>query len=293
MSSAALHFLLSGLAAPAAAAGLPLLAGWRPWRRARPADGRWPDGSWAEALAPPLAYAAVYLATRGLPPWPPLEAADWLLGLGLMAGLLGALDQALAPPGWLRAGLALPALLAVPLLVLWPIALNEWSAPEAAGWVAGLGLAVVGLWQGLERLARRAPGPAVPLGLALAAGGGALSLALSGTATWGLLGGALGVALGLSFLLALLRPGSQAGRGASLPFAVLLGGLGIAGAFYASLSWVSLALLLLAPLAGWIVPLVRGARRAGPVWTLVRTTPVLLLVLAAVAWSWLESPPFG
>jgi hypothetical protein len=133
----------------------------------------------------------------------------------------------------------------------------------------------------------------VPLGLALAAGGGALALALSGTAAWGLLGGSLGVALGISFLLALRLPGSQAGRGASLPFAVLLGGLWIAGAFYAALPPASLALLLLAPLAGWIVPLVSGVNRGGLVWTLLRVAPVLLLTLAAVAWSWLESPPFG
>jgi hypothetical protein len=290
MADLGLHLALGGLGLPAVLAAALMVLGKRPWRRpAREAGG------WSEPLALAAAFAAAYLWTRGLPPWPPREALDWLLGLGLLAGVLGALDAHLRPPAWLRIGLALPLMGAVPTLVLWPILEHEWSAWQAVANLAGLGAMLFGLWSALDRIGRRASGPALPLGLWLAAGGGALSLALSGTATWALMGVSVSVALGILWLLESFRSGAEAGRAAAAPFTVLMGGLWIAGAFYAELPAASLGMLVLGSLAVGLVPLVTGSGMGerGLAWTLIRIAPVALLAAASVTWAWLASPPLA
>ncbi len=276
-----------GLLLPAGAAGLILLLGWRPWKRALEPDA-------AAAAAGPLALGGAWLAAQiaivGVA-LPPVQASDWLAVL-VAAAVLGGLVEALRrPPAWMRwswraaLSLALPALLALPL---WR---SSWSSLEALAVIGAAAIGVFGAWSLLEAQARRRAGAAMPLLLAVLAGGSALVLALSGSASLGQLGGALAAAVGAALVIALLQPRLSLAHGAIGPLVIALAGLWLNGTFYADVPIGSLVLLFVAPWLALVGRLGRVQRLAAWQSALVRAGAVLLPLALAAAWAYGASPP--
>jgi hypothetical protein len=140
---------------------------------------------------------------------------------------------------------------------------REWSPAQAWAVQGGLGLALLAEWALLERLARRAPGPWLPLALAVACGGAAAAIMLSGYLTGGRIGLVLATALASAALAALVLPPLRQSAGAVGVGVVGLFGLVAIGLFFGKLTPAHAAVLFFAPLLGWL-PEVAYLRKLRP-----------------------------
>jgi hypothetical protein len=229
--------------------------GW--WRR--------PAHPWASAggvLGVGLGfYAGVWLL--GLRPhWPPREDLDRLVFILFPAiiaiELLGAFAGRLRWLVWLpRLG---TAAVAARILLHGSVYLTdsagtgtpEWSPAQTWLILGGLAAALAAVWTLLALLMWRAPGPSVPLALAIPCAGAAVTVMLSSYASGGQAGFALAAALAGAALasLALARPPDLRGVlgiGVVGVFALL-----VMGRFFATLSTTNAALLFFAPLLCWL-----------------------------------------
>jgi hypothetical protein len=232
---------------------------------------------------------------RMRPHWPPRDDQDRLFVLVLPAMLLVEL---------------LAALPEVSLWLVWPLRLavmtggarvmlhgtsyitdltgpgtREWS-PALAGLIfCGLAALAGTVWVLLTFLARRAPGPSVPLSLAVVSAGAAVTVMLSGYAT----GGQIGLPLAASVVgaMAAMLVVTRSSRGTG-PLGVPIIGLFsllVIGRFFGELASAPAILLFCAPLLGWLteLPYVRQL----PTWArgLARLILVGTLVLAVVAYA--------
>ncbi|MBM3358099.1 MAG: hypothetical protein FJY54_10270 [Betaproteobacteria bacterium] len=180
----------------------------------------------------------------------PLTATRKIILLAPAAALIGILCDAFARPARATAvalGLASGAL---SIWVFWSVLVQKdllqalALGAGAALWVA----LVVSLTCGLAAQPVRAG--AAGLGLGLGTGAAAV---LGATASYGLLGIALGAAAG-AFLLAqmILNRKTDAGFTFTLPAGLLAALVGVGSVLLAQLPWHALALLLLAPLAAHV-----------------------------------------
>jgi hypothetical protein len=146
---------------------------------------------------------------------------------------------------------------------------------------AGAAVASVAWWAAMEWLARRRPGPGLPLLLSAAAGSAALVLVDSGSQAFGQITG--GVALALLVLAAagLWFGNLSLARGGVLAVAIALLGMLLAGYCYADLTPQNFVLLAAAPLAAWIaeLPPLRRRPRVGFAVAAVVTFSVLLVAV--------------
>lgn len=141
---------------------------------------------------------------------------------------------------------------------------RQWSTGTAVAILGGLGLAFAGAWVGLTLLATHVPSRALPVALALANGGAALTVMLSGYATGGqpglaLAAGLAGATLGSCFIASGERSESVVGVGLAGLFAVL-----VSGHFFGELRAPHGVVLFVAPLLTGIalLPGVRAWRPA-------------------------------
>src|SRR5262249_53264491 len=81
--------LVRGVLLPAALAALVLVMAW--WQTKRRVSAR-QSRSWGGPLAVGLAFVGGYLALLGRPPFPPLDATDWLYFLAGSLAVLGTID---------------------------------------------------------------------------------------------------------------------------------------------------------------------------------------------------------
>jgi hypothetical protein len=181
------------------------------------------------------------------------------------AALVAAAVAGSALPGWARAVLwlgvaAVAAWWVVPAALFddaeWK-PLRPWCYTVVASGVLALGA--------LAPVARRQPGPLVPLLLAVTAAGAAIVLMQSGNAKLAHVTGALAAALGAVMILAAFAPNQPIAAGATPVVAVLLPGALAAGKFY-SFSDVPLTSYVLAAAAplGLAVPELPGLRSLPP-----------------------------
>jgi hypothetical protein len=284
--------LLIALAVAAlVAATVFLLSAW-PWRT---------TPSWRVSvggiLAVGLGFAAGVWLVGTRPHWPPREDMDRLLLILfpaiLMSEALAAALQArlLGQAAWaLRLAIAAGA---APLLLYQSTYLAELAGPGSREWtplqstfvLAGLAVALIGMWCLLAGLLGRTPSRSVPLALAFACAGAGVTVMLSGYASGGMLGLPLAAALVGGALASFCR--SDAGDLTGLLGIGVVGlfALLVIGRFFGELSTANAVLLFLVPLLGWLPELVR-LRWFGPWcrgWSRLALTAIPVAVVLMLA----------
>lgn len=246
-----------------------------------------------------LAFAIGHAAVRGWlqdggPPWPPLDATDWVPWLALLAMTLGLLESVAPCPAWARweNRILLTALMLG--LVLRPL-LAEWLVTvEGVGWLLGVGLGILAAWGVLESQAERL-GRAILLPMVILAIGTAGVLLLSHSLVLASSAAVLAAALAACGLVMLWRGEGASVRGGVPVVVVVLAGLILSGHIYAFPALPGLAAVGLAA-----APLALGVDRVGPGrWlgprgsALIRLVAVLVVVGVALAITAFKSPIAG
>jgi hypothetical protein len=279
--------LLGAMAAAAlVAAAIVLGCAW-PWRAPRPARAA---AGWVLGVG-----GGFYLGCRLLglwPRWPPPEDLDRLLAL-VMPLALAVEVLAVFPvvPRLLMGALRFIVVAgAARVLLHGSTYLSDsgrhgWSLSQTWLVLAGLGAALAANWALLLLLARRGASRSVPLVLATANVGAAVTVMFSGYLTGGPVGLPLAAALTGAAVASLAIAGPPASGGA-----VALGVLGlfsllIIGHFFGSLTPTHAVLLFAAPLAGWVPEMVPPGRRRpwllGPARLALVIIPVALVAVDA------------
>jgi len=267
--------ILPGIAAPVAISAVLLLVAWRPWRGAAP-ESRWP------AVVTVLAIAAGYITGQVMnldwPEFPALGTSEWPFWFAL-----GAVALSLVEVGWQGLGRGRW------LLRLLLIAVSVWTlVGDRTLWLIGGVAGIVALTAVLERLEEGLPRGVRPACLWLVASATSGALVVSGSASLGLMCGALAAALGPLMVLHLWRPWPAQLTALSPLVALLLGCFWINGCVFSELPLISAALLLLAACAAW-----SGRLRELAPWKSAALSLVMTLIPLAVA-LWLavrEAPP--
>ncbi len=251
-----------------------ILACIRAWR---------PDADKRLAWAAPLAVGAGFVAAQtmvdGAPRIPPIEASGWFSIVTVLAALLAlAVRPRVSRAVWL--GVSTLAMLAMVVVISYPLVGGAWSVPAAAGWICGMtAVAATVAWL----VDQRAPsGPGAPAVLLIAATGVAAGLALCGSARYGQLAGAIASVMGPLALVGVLRREAKVLSGGAWASYVVLAMLIVAGVVYVDVP-VSVGLLIavspLGMLAGEL-PMLRGGsswKRDG-----VRVVVTGVIVAAAI-----------
>jgi hypothetical protein len=262
--------LVFGVGLPALVATLLFLA-----FRLRPVAARGAGRADASPFALALGFLICQVALLGRPTIPPLDAIEWLSFGLIVLVVLAAICQFVSAARRFYQPLALVVVLLTVCLLARPLVENAWSKTETIAWLAGSGLAAVAMTLLVDRLLRRRAGTVASTGLAITLGATAIVLLLSGTKTYAQLAGAGAVALVPGIALAVLGRFNSCSPRIVPVFVLVLGGLVIAGHWYASLTPPSALLLFVAPLGLWLGELPAVGRWPG--WRRG------LLALAAVA----------
>jgi hypothetical protein len=273
----------SAVTAGGVAAVVLLALAW-PWRRA---PGVRVGIGWVVGVTAGFALGAWLLGYR--PAWPIGQDRDRLLLIILPAAfvieLIGALPLVRE---WRMGQVALCVLRLALAAATAPILLHQtqyladlagpgtalWSGRRMWAWLAGLAGALALQWVALSILLRRGGsetargqgggGRAIPLAVAMAVGGSALTIMLTGSLVTGqaalaLAGALTGAAVASLLLSPAAATNASLGVGLVCWFSLL-----ISGRFFADLTTVQAAALWFAPLLCWLPPLVPGVRRWRP-----------------------------
>jgi hypothetical protein len=283
-----LDAILLGVVLPAVTASAALLAIWRPWRKAASPSGTIGAG----ALAIGLAYAAGYAALVGWPPFPPVEATQWILYLLVAAAGLCLLERMTSrPPNWLLWGFRVGLVAVALVLILRPMMTYSWSPGRTAVWLAGLCILALVFWLELEWVLPGVEALSSWFVLTIVAVGCSLCLAVSGSLLLGQLGGVLAAAAAGATFPAFLPGGRTIDRASVRVPAVILTCLLLSGYFYSELPAISALLVTVAPLAARSVPQASLAGRRPFIVAVVRGAAVAVPIVVAVIIAFASSPP--
>jgi hypothetical protein len=240
---------------------------------------------WGAPLGLATGYGLGDVAVRGLPPFPPPEATQWLPLVALAAGAVGLLFALSTLPKWSRHAIAAGAIATAVVVLLRPLWQQSWTPGQSLVRLVVLCAIGLALWIGtattLERLAPAAGWTAL---LALTAGT-AVALGSTGSLLLGQLGGVLSAAVGVGLVVGLVRRRSI-GESGALVVVTVLSGLLVAGLFYSSLPRASAATFVAAPVAAALVSTRRGARVAPLVVTAVLVAAaVTIAVIVGAPWE--------
>jgi hypothetical protein len=246
----------------------------------------WP---WRALRSPRRAVAGVLGVCSGLfagwwwlgarPHWPPREDQDRLLLILFPAVIVVEMAAAfLSPILALDKKPSLQWLAWLPRLVVAALAgrillhdtsyLADLSGPGSRQWtpeqtwiiLGSMAVALLGVWYLLTRLTQQAQGRAVPLTVAIACGGTAVVMMMSGYASGGPLAMPLAGAVVGIVVASLILKGDLYLVGVLGVAVVGLFGLLVIGHFFGELTWTNAALLFFAPLFGWLPELPLGRR---------------------------------
>ncbi|HEV8061640.1 MAG TPA: hypothetical protein VGP68_17295 [Gemmataceae bacterium] len=234
-------------------------------------------GAWVLGLAPRV---------------PPREALDRVLLVLIPAAVLAEVAAAAGPKwaGW--ASRMVVAAVAAPVLVHGSSYVTDLSGPGSREWTPGLTTAIFAslslvlflVWAGLTALASRA-GQSASGAVAVAAGGAAVAVMLSGYATGGQLGLPLAAAIGVFALISGLHQPGAVGVAVVGLFSLLA-----IARLFAGLTTQNALVLLMAPLLAWGPELPR-ARQLGP--RLRGGLRVALTAIPVIVTLWLAQQKFA
>jgi hypothetical protein len=276
----------------------------------------WP---WRKPFAPGVSAGAVQGVGVGVyvgilllglrPNWPPREDQDRLLLLLFPAVVVIEFAAAFASrlrwlawvPRLVVAALAARILLHGIVYLTEPTGTDDpkWT-PAEAYWILGrLAAALAGVWALLVLLMKRSPGRSVPLAVAVACAGAAVTVMLSGYATAGPTGLALAASLIGMVAASLVLKNALDLRGVVGLGVVGLFGVLVAGRFFGELTSINARLLFLGLLLAWLPelpyvcrlwPWLRGVLRV-----VLVLVPVLIAVtpLAYAKYQEMSNPPSG
>ena len=266
------HDIVWGIAYPAIIAVIAmLLSHLPPWRR----DAR--AHPWGPVFAIAAAFAIAFTGIAGWPSFPPLEMHNWLPFIAMGTAIIGIIATAMRRDWIVHSVLSL----ALILITSWLLIKTSSTPPaERWAWTAALAAGLTIWWVAMELLARRNPGPGLPILLAFFAAGSALVLADSGTISFAQLAGAVALAVGLIGLTALWFKNLSLSRGAMLALAVLLMGLIFCGHVVADVSRRDLIILGAAPLVLWLGQLPVVNRRP---WRRFAVGGVVMFIVLSIA----------
>ena len=234
-----------------------VICGWR-WRRV--AAPFWLESGWVLGIGSGLLVGCWVLGLR--PHWPLREVIDRLLALVLPAVLLVEL-LAVIPKvqRWLVWTLRLALVAGGARILLHGTSyITDLAGPGTSEWMPLVALAVFGglamlegaVWALLSLLARRAPGPSLPLCMAITSAAASVTIMLSGYASGGQVGLPLAAAITGATATMLVLTRSSRGIG---PIGVPIIGLFsllVMGRFFGELTSVQASLLFCAPLLGFL-----------------------------------------
>jgi len=281
------------IVAPAAAvAPMVMLIAWRPWRTHESP----PRGEWGAPLGLGLAFLGAYIAGflvlhRTWPSWLPRERWQLLTMMSLSATCFG-----LICAGWR------PRLGGLIFLCALAAFCQAWflrpTIPEQhpTALRAALALTAFALAFGLEALARRHPGPLMPLIMFVPFAGATLLFIESGFARIGLLAGAIALALVITAVPAWWNRSISFADGGMIWLGAMLASLLAVGADHGyntgEAPLMSFVLLAASPLMVWLAETKHVARLRPWQAALARFALVLAPVIAALALVWpIELPP--
>lgn len=220
------------------------------------------------------------LETAAIKPTATWHWLPWCGAIALSIGPVGLAEGVRTSERWaLHLGLALAAaLLLVP----------GWAAllPVRGWYIAAFAAGIGGLSILLDGLAKRVSGSMLSASLCLTAFCGAMVLAIAVSLRFGQLAGALAATLGGCFLVIRIKKPQSDGplRGAVPVYAILMGGLILAGFLVPREPPLGLVLIPFAPLALWLCEFGPPSRLSGRRSVLVRLAALSLPLGLASVW---------
>jgi hypothetical protein len=213
--------------------------------------------SFAAKVAAPVAivigYLAAYVAVvPGLPNFPPKEFKDYVFYLAAFGLVWGALETLWRQNIFLRLGLRALAFVGILLLVL-RNRFRAWETWEIIAWFVGIVVVLLAAWWVLERLTEKRESLVISpvtlfIALVIFITGSSVTIATSGSASYGQLGGALAASVGAIMVLSwFLKVEVNTYLAASVLF--VMAGLWLGGAVFAKLPVLSAVILALSPAA--------------------------------------------
>ena len=225
------------------------------------------DAGWVVGVAVGFFLGCWALGSR--PHWPPRDDQERLLALVFPAVVVVELLAAFPKvPRWLIWPLRVVIVVGGARVLLHGTSYisdltgpgtSEWSPPLAWLIFAGLAALEATVWAFVSLLARRAPGPSLPICLSVVSAGAAVTVMLSGYASGGQVGLPLAAAIVGAMAAILVVTRSSRGTGPlGIPIIGLFSLL-VIGRFFGELTSAHAILLFCAPLLGWLpeLPYVR------------------------------------
>lgn len=214
--------------------------------------------SFAAKVAAPIAVVVGYLAAYvavvpGLPHFPPKEFKDYVFYLAAFGLIWGGLETLWRQNALLRWGLRALALLGFLLLAL-RNRFRTWETWESVMWMVGIIVVLLAAWWVLERLTTNSDSKPLLLSpialftaLIIFITGSSVTIATSGSASYGQLGGTFAASVGaIMFLSWFLKVEVNAYLATTLLF--VMAGLWLGGTVFAKLPVLSAIILALSPL---------------------------------------------
>lgn len=203
----------------------------------------WRSSNWVDAVALGVGYVCGHLVTTGWPPFPPIEATQWLPYIAIGAAIVGVVDTFLRLPGALRTPIWLLFCAGMLGVLLSSKFQYGWSLFGGTLWIIGLAVGMLLLIIFLDGAAQRDASISLPLVVAIVAGGTGLALMLSGSMLLGQLALVLAAAGGAIVAVGLFLPNAVNGRGIAPVAGAVLSGLWLIGYFFSELPPASALLL--------------------------------------------------
>ena len=272
---------------PVFISGTILFIAWRGWRRSEPI----PNGTWGGPIALGLGYGVGHIGTIGFPPFPAVEATQWLLYFAFAATVFSLLESRWGKSGFVCFLIRGMLSAAIPWLLLRSMLKHTWAPIEGVAWLLGLSGAVFAFWILLDAAMEHHTGVTSPLTLLIVTLGSSVVLVLSGSALLGQLAGILGAAVGASLIVAWWRPKLTFAGGMVPVVAAMLAGLWLNGYFYAEAPAASILPLAIAPAMVWVRKLAPMRKLGSRGETVIAVAAVLAPVVLAVALAFQASPP--
>jgi hypothetical protein len=212
------------------------------------------DASLGSGPALGIGFVLAFEALQGAPPWPPVEAVQWVCVAAVAMLTLQIFELVEAPPGTRHWGGAVRAALIAAVIglaiaaIVRPLALQTWTTRESAEWIAGLWIGGMLLWGCLAHHGAKSAGLCSAWAIAAMLIMASVVLAMSGSQTYGQLAAALPAVWAPLALLATLSCTRILAEPTAAMLVLLYGGLLLCGHLYAELTAVNALLLGLAPL---------------------------------------------